>query len=250
MRLDLVAATAAIAALTVGSASAQDRPQRDRCDQHESRAVHAFPFPFHGGDRPVIGLATKSGSPRDTLGVLITEITPNGPADKAGLQEGDRIVSVNGVDLRLTPADANDPEMRGLMSRRLARTVQKTKPGDPIELRVYANGQTKNIKVTSVKASDLFNQGFLRVGQSDWNAPELGSLMLQFGPMTGDPAEHPLPPIPPMPPMPPIPPTPPMPPMPPGGGPGHDGGGVERQFPIGAPAAPVESGRENQEVEL
>ena len=146
--------------------------------------------------------------------------------------------SVNGVDLRLTPADANDPEMRGLMSRRLARTVQKTKPGDPIELRVYANGQTKTIKVTSVKASELFNEGFLRVGQSDWDAPELGSLMLQYGPMIGDPSERPFPPI------------PPMPPMPPGGGPGHDGGAGERQFHIGAPAAPAESVRADQEVEL
>ncbi len=246
MRLDLVAAAAAIAALTVGSASAQDGPQRDGCSQHGSRAVHAFAFPFRGGDRPVIGLVTKSGSPRDSLGVLITEITPNGPADKAGLEEGDRIVSVNGVDLRLTPANANDPEMRGLMSRRLARTVQKAKPGDAVELRVYANGQTKTVKVTSVKASDLFKDGFQRVGMSDFDIPMLGSLMLRYGPMDIDPSDEATPPLPTMPPLPPMPPMAPMAP----GGPGHEDGSAERQFPIGAPGAPSEAAPANQAVEL
>jgi hypothetical protein len=82
-------------------------------------------------------------------------VTTNGPADKAGIEEGDRIASANGVDLRLTPADASDREMHGLMSRRLAHAVQKVKPGDAVELRVYHDGQFKTVKVTTVKASDL-----------------------------------------------------------------------------------------------
>ena len=107
------------------------------------------------GEGPAIGVETRSGSARDTLGVLVVGVTNNGPADKAGLEEGDRIASANGVDLRLTPGDANDHEMVGLMSRRLAHAVQKLKAGDVIELRVYHDGAYKTVKVTTVKASDL-----------------------------------------------------------------------------------------------
>jgi hypothetical protein len=107
------------------------------------------------GDGPAIGVETSSGSVRDTLGVLVIGVTTNGPADKAGIEEGDRIASANGVDLRLTSADAGDREMRGLMSRRLARAVQKLKAGDAVELRLYHDGQYKTVKVTTVKASDL-----------------------------------------------------------------------------------------------
>ena len=107
------------------------------------------------GEGPVIGVETSSGSVRDTLGVLVIGVTTNGPADKAGIEEGDRIASANGVDLRLTSADAGDREMRGLMSRRLARAVQKLKAGDAVELRVYHDGQYKTVKLTTVKSSDL-----------------------------------------------------------------------------------------------
>lgn len=107
------------------------------------------------GEGPAIGVETSSGSARDTLGVLVIGVTNNGPADKAGIEEGDRVATANGVDLRLNAADAGDHEMRGLMARRLARAVQKVKPGDPVELRVYHDGQYRTVKVTTVKASDL-----------------------------------------------------------------------------------------------
>jgi hypothetical protein len=116
---------------------------------------NVFYFGRARGDGPAIGVETRSGSVRDTLGVLVIGVTTNGPADKAGIEEGDRIASANGIDLRLNAADAGDREMRGLMSRRLARAVQKVKAGDAVELRVYHDGQYKTVKVTTVKAADL-----------------------------------------------------------------------------------------------
>jgi len=121
----------------------------------QTHKPNVFYFGRAHDDGPAIGVETRSGSVRDTLGVLVIGITPNGPADKAGIEEGDRIASANGIDLRLAPADATDREMRGLMSRRLARAVQKVKAGDVVELRVYHDGQYKTVKVTTVKAADL-----------------------------------------------------------------------------------------------
>ncbi|HPV77162.1 MAG TPA: PDZ domain-containing protein, partial [Gemmatimonadaceae bacterium] len=48
-------------------------------------------------DRPRLGLTLAAGGAIDTLGILVDEITAGGPADKAGIKAGDRIVSINGV---------------------------------------------------------------------------------------------------------------------------------------------------------
>jgi hypothetical protein len=133
---------------------------------HSSRTTTFFADDGgHDGNRAVLGIDTHSGSLRDSLGVLVTDVTPGGPADKAGIEEGDRIVSANGIDLRLSAADAADREMAGLMARRLAHAIGKLKVGDVVELRVYHNGQIMTTKVTTAKASDVFGDGaMLRFG--------------------------------------------------------------------------------------
>lgn len=152
------AALSAAALLLPLSLVAQSRDSTKSCScvTGSNHKPNVFYFGRAGrGDGPAIGVETSSGSVRDTLGVLVIGVTANGPADKAGIEEGDRIASANGVDLRLTSADAGDREMRGLMSRRLARAVQKLKAGDAVDLRVFHDGQYKTVKVTTVKASDL-----------------------------------------------------------------------------------------------
>jgi serine protease Do len=106
-------------------------------------------------DRPVIGINTNSGGKRDTLGLLVTSVTPGGPADKAGIEEGNRIQSVNGVSLRLAAADAGEDDMDGVMTRRLVRELRKVNPGDEVTLRLYAEGRTKEVKVKTIEASEL-----------------------------------------------------------------------------------------------
>src|SRR5688500_8845994 len=98
--------------------------------------------------RAVIGVSTSFGTgSRDTLGLLVSAVTRNGPAEKAGIEEGNRIAMINGVSLRLAAADLGDTDMERLMSRRLTRELDKVKPGDEVDLRVYGNGQTRSIKV-------------------------------------------------------------------------------------------------------
>jgi predicted metalloprotease with PDZ domain len=106
-------------------------------------------------ERAVLGISTSSSGDRDTLGLLITSITPGGPADKAGLEEGNRIAAINGVNLRLSGADAGESDMRGLTTRRLQRELNKLKAGDDAELRVWAGGQYKTMRVKTTAAEDL-----------------------------------------------------------------------------------------------
>src|SRR5215207_7645527 len=106
-------------------------------------------------DRAAIGVSTSSGGMRDTLGLLVQSVTASGPADKAGIEEGNRIVSINGVSLKLSAADAGEGDMDGIANRRLIRELEKVKPGDDVDLRVWAGGQSKAVKVKTVAFEDL-----------------------------------------------------------------------------------------------
>ena len=107
------------------------------------------------GARSMIGVSTTSTGPRDTLGLLVTGVTPNGPAEKAGIVEGNRIAAINGVNLRLTAADAGQDDMEGITARRLSRELAKVEPGADVELRIYADGQWKTVKLKPVSPDSL-----------------------------------------------------------------------------------------------
>ena len=80
-------------------------------------------------DRAALGISLGStGSQRDTLGVLIMGLEDDGPAAKAGLEEGNRIASINGVDLRVSPQDAGDEFIASAKASRLHREMEKVKP--------------------------------------------------------------------------------------------------------------------------
>lgn len=108
--------------------------------------------------RAAIGVTTSSSaSSRDTLGVLVTSVRAGSPADKAGIEEGNRISSVNGVSLKLAAADVGEMDVAGMMTRRLTRELNKLKPGDEVELKVWASGQTKTMKLKTVDPEDLYD---------------------------------------------------------------------------------------------
>jgi predicted metalloprotease with PDZ domain len=110
-------------------------------------------------DRAALGVNLGSnGSKRDTLGVLITYLDDNGPAAKAGLEEGNRIAGIGTVDLRVSREDAGDAMISMVKQQRLQRELEKLKPGDEVELRVYSDGRTRTVKLKTVAASSL-NRG-------------------------------------------------------------------------------------------
>ena len=69
----------------------------------------------------------------EARGALIAGVTPDGPADKAGLQPGDVVVNFNGQDV---------PEMRDL-----PRIVAETDIGSKASIKVIRDGQAKSFKV-------------------------------------------------------------------------------------------------------
>ena len=125
-------------------------------------------------DRAALGIGTGASGKRDTLGLLIESVTPNSPADKAGLLEGYRIASINGENLKLSPGDAGEPDMDGIMTRRLSRELGKVKAGDEVTLQVYADGAYKTMKVKTAALEDLTTRP-MRMSAEDYDdRPALG----------------------------------------------------------------------------
>jgi PDZ domain len=110
--------------------------------------------------RAALGLELRTtGTKRDTLGVFVEAVTPQGPAETAGIVEGDRIAQINGVDLRTSASDVEDSYSNGLAAHRLGREVQKLSPGSRVSLRVYSSGRFRDVQVTAGKASEVMRLG-------------------------------------------------------------------------------------------
>ncbi len=77
-----------------------------------------------------------------TSGVTIAHVTPNGPADKAGLKTGDTIVSVDGKQVK------NGDE--------LVAEISAIKPGSNAKIGYVRNGKTSAAEVTIADRSKLF----------------------------------------------------------------------------------------------
>jgi len=129
--------------------------------------------------RAALGLELRAtGTRRDTLGVFVEAVTPKGPAENAGIIEGDRIAAINGVDLRTAGGDIDDSYTNGLAAHRLSREVQKLTPGSRVTLRVYSAGRFRDVQVTAGKASDVMKLG----GRFNFGMPAPGRMMEFNGP--------------------------------------------------------------------
>lgn len=156
MRIPALLPTVFIASATAASLRAQE-PRITRIGPGTIVAPGARAFSISSEEpRAIIGVSTSSGSSaRDTAGVLVSSVRQGSPAERAGIEEGNRIASINGVSLKLASADVGDDQLSGAMARRLSRELDKLKPGDEVDLGVVANGQTKSMKVKTVAPSDL-----------------------------------------------------------------------------------------------
>jgi serine protease Do len=123
-------------------------------------------------------------------GALVSEVEPNGPADKAGFKDGDVIVKFNGDQI-------ND-------SRQLQLDVASTKPSSKVPVQIFRNGDEKTLEVTiqplpgteqlaeasSQKNSDTGTLNGVTVGdlnpqaREEYNSPKdvNGALITQVGP--------------------------------------------------------------------
>src|SRR5439155_806976 len=137
------------------SALAAQEPRITRIPPSTTIAPGRFGF-FSNEPRAIIGVSTtNAATSRDTLGILVSTVRAGSPAERAGIEEGSRIASINGVDLSGRRANDDAKGIRTSAVSRLERELGRAKPGDEVDLRVYFNGQYKNLKVKTVSSADL-----------------------------------------------------------------------------------------------
>ncbi|MFK7922013.1 MAG: trypsin-like peptidase domain-containing protein [Bacteroidia bacterium] len=111
-----------------------------------------------------------------TEGVLIDQLASLGGAYKGGLEEGDVIVEVNGIDIK------NDAKLRELVAR--------NRPGDKVDIKVYRDGNylSMPIQLTNSTGEITLNTFYrseqltkLGVEFRDLTTDELGRLQIDNG---------------------------------------------------------------------
>ena len=166
-------------AAAAGTAATQANAQ-SRAPVESRPSTPAAAYRVWNSDEPahraVLGVGTEyTWTLRDTLGVLISTLTRGGPAEKAGLEEGNRIAAIGNVSLRINAADVEDGEMTSAVHRRLVRELAKSRPGDEVELKVYADGRSKTVKIKTADSDELYKMSETRVTPVDReNRPALG----------------------------------------------------------------------------
>jgi S1-C subfamily serine protease len=95
----------------------------------------AAPMALHAaelGPRPHLGVAVISEP--DATGLTLGEVSPEGPGGKAGLKQNDRIVQVDGKEVKTIAG------LQGILAAH--------KPGDPVAVKVVRDGKEETFTVT------------------------------------------------------------------------------------------------------
>ncbi|MEN8782800.1 MAG: trypsin-like peptidase domain-containing protein [Akkermansiaceae bacterium] len=101
------------------------------------RRFNNTPEPVQSPDRPMLGVQLGDGEG----GVMVTEVVPNSPAEKAGLKGGDLITKLNGKKVS-EPSD-------------LIQLVGKRKAGQEVSFVYKRAGEEKSGKARLVKLQDM-----------------------------------------------------------------------------------------------
>lgn len=73
--------------------------------------------------------------PKDPAGPRVTKVVPGSPAEKAGLQPGDVLFALNGVEMKSENEDA------------LVKARKEWKPGQAVQYTIKRNGASKQVEV-------------------------------------------------------------------------------------------------------
>lgn len=117
-------------------------------------------LPF-ASSRARIGITLSPSRPEsDARGARVESVLKDGPADRAGIQEGDVITHVDGRSL-FDPLEDREAEEKldldgFLPSQRLLAIAREIEPGDEVEIRYLRDGEPMT---TTLEAEDLAGWG-------------------------------------------------------------------------------------------
>jgi C-terminal processing protease CtpA/Prc len=108
------------------------------------------------GERAVIGVVLGAETPQ---GVEVVGVSPGGPAERAGLQAGDVLVSIGGESLAAAD-DAKGPHMG---RETVYRVIGEAAPGEALAVAVDRDGETWKFDVTPEQREPTSWQSLIRI---------------------------------------------------------------------------------------
>jgi hypothetical protein len=111
-------------------------------------------FNQQGGQQAGLGVTLSN---RGNRGALVTRVHPQSPADRAGLQEGDQIISFDNQQVR-------SPDQ-------LISMVERHEPGDRVQLQVLRDGQQETLQArleSRQEALARMNGGQQQMNRRGW----------------------------------------------------------------------------------
>jgi len=89
----------------------------------------------------------------DDAGARIASVRDDGPADRAGLAEGDVIVALNGAELSRAVEEEDDEDEEWGPTRRLIHLMADIDPGDAVRIDYVRDGRRASVDVTAAERS-------------------------------------------------------------------------------------------------
>lgn len=126
---------------------------------------HAFMHEVNLGDRAVIGVIL---GPQSEQGVGIIGVSPDGPAERAGLQAGDTLLSLRGESL--------SRENGG--REQIHRVMEEVQPGETLAVVVDRDGQTWNFDIVAERREPSSWQSLLEIPHAP-DAPGAHSIIVE-----------------------------------------------------------------------
>ncbi len=129
-------------------------------EMKEDGPMRVFSF---NTNRPRIGVVVdyRADAEKDKVGARVNSVTPDGPADKAGIQAGDIITRFNGTALGgAKPEDADDDDTSG-PAQKLVKLAGELSAGDTVKLEYRRDGATRTATLVAANLGGMsMGRGF------------------------------------------------------------------------------------------
>lgn len=146
-------------------------------DVARSSDLHTVVREVNLGDRAVLGVILGSESAE---GVAIVGVSPDGPAERAGLEAGDVLLSIRGESL----AGGGPRKEKGRAT--LFRVMDDTKPGESVAVTVSRGGETRNFDITAERREPSSWQTLIRIPEAPVAPPADGATVAPGAPIAAD----------------------------------------------------------------